>query len=68
MIALGKGEATENDSNGHSLMTYLPARQLQEKFITYANKNLTLLREVLKNSKYADQREVAATVIAYYNN
>jgi hypothetical protein len=68
MIAIEKGEASENDSNGHWLMTYLPARQLQEKFITYANKNLILLREVLKNSKYAEQREVAATVIAYYNN
>lgn len=68
MIAIQKGESTENDSNGHSIMTYLPAQQLQKKFITYANENLSLLKEVLKSSKHADQRQVAATVIAYYHD
>ncbi len=68
VIAIQKGESTENDSSGHSIMTYLPAQQLQKKFITYANENLSLLKEVLKSSKHADQRQVAATVIAYYHD
>ena len=68
IVAVKKGEATENDSSGHSLMNYLPARKLQEKFITYADKNLSLLREVLRLSKHAEQRQVAATVIAYYHD
>jgi hypothetical protein len=68
MVAIEKGEATENDSSGHSLMNYPPALRLQMKFITYADKNLSLLKEVLKFSKHAEQREVAATVIAYYND
>lgn len=68
MVAIEKGEATENDSSGHSLMTFPPARQLQEKFITYADQHLRLLKDVLKLSKHADQREVAAMVIAYYHD
>ena len=68
MVAIEKGEATENDSSGHSLMNYLPARKLQEKFINYADKNLGLLRETLKHSKHVEQRTVAATVIAYYHD
>jgi HEAT repeat protein len=68
LVAIEKGEATENDSSGHSLMNYLPARQLQEKFITYANQHVSLLRKVLRLSKHPDQREVASTVIAYYHD
>ena len=49
-------------------MNYLPARKLQEKFITYADRNLSLLKETLKHSKHAKQREVAATVIVYYHD
>lgn len=68
IVAIQHGEADEDDSNGHSLITYLPARKLQEKFIKYADANLNLLREVLKTSKYDEQRAVAATVIGYYHN
>ena len=68
MIAVEKGQATENDSNGHALMDYLPARELQEKFIIYANKNLSLLRDVLKNSNDYEQRAAAALIIAYYHD
>ena len=66
--AVEKGEATENDSSGHALMNYLPARRLEEKFITYADKNLSLLRDVLRHSKHAEHRQVAAAVIAYYHD
>ncbi len=67
-IAVEKGGASENDSSGHSLMNYLPARQLQEKFIIYANQNVALLRDVLKNSIHDEQRQVASAIIAYYHN
>jgi hypothetical protein len=67
-VAIEKGEATENDSSGHSLMTYKPARQLQLKFIIYADSNVSLLKEVLKHSKHTEQREVAAMVIGYFHD
>ena len=68
MIAVENGQASENDSNGHALMDYLPARDLQEKFIIYANKNLNLLKDVLKNSNDHEQRAAAASIIAYYQD
>ncbi len=68
LVAAQHGEAGDDGSNGHSLMDYLPARNLQEKFIKYAEANLNLLRNVLKDSKYDDQRAVSATVIAYYHD
>jgi len=67
-IAVQKGEASEDRSSGHSLFGYSPARKLQEEFIPYANNNLSLLQDVLKTSRYIEQREVAATVIAYYHD
>lgn len=68
VVAIQHGEADDDYTNGHSLIAYLPVRKLQEKFIPYADANLNLLREVLKTSKYAEQRAIVATVIAYYHN
>lgn len=68
IIAVEKGQPSENNSSGHALMDYLPARQLQEKFIVYANRNLNLLRDVLRNSNDHEQREAAATIIAYHHD
>jgi len=65
-IELNKTE--EDNSNGHSMIVYEPGHSIQEQFITYANANLELLRNVLRNSKYPEQREVAAYVIAYHDN
>jgi hypothetical protein len=63
--AIEKGESGEDRSQGHSLMSYAPVRAVQEKFIDYADRYLKELKDVLKNSSYADQRAVAASVIAY---
>jgi hypothetical protein len=63
-------DAAENDSMGHALFHYPPARACQEKMIGYANDSvkLKLLRKVLRTSKYSDQRAIAAEVIAYASN
>ena len=63
-------DAAENDSMGHALFHYPPARVCQEKMIGYANDSvkLKLLKKVLRTSKYSDQRAIAAEVIAYAAN
>jgi hypothetical protein len=60
-----KGESGEDRSQGHSLMNYGPAKAIQEKFTGYAEKYSVLLKNVLKNSSDADQRAVAAQLLAY---
>ena len=66
--AIKSGEGTEDDTHGYALIKYQPARKEQTKFIEYARKNLTLLTNMLKNSKYAEQRAAAAMIIAYSEN
>jgi hypothetical protein len=63
--AIKSGLATEDDSFGYSLMNYPPARKEQNKFITFASRYFSLLSKVLKNSRYDEQREAAAQIIAY---
>lgn len=60
-----KGESGEDRSAGHSLMNYTPARAIQEKFIVYAEKYLSLLKNVLKNSSHNEQRAIAAQILSY---
>lgn len=66
--AVMKGEASEDDSHGHSLVANAEARALQEVFITYAAQNLNLLRAVLRGSADAKHRALAAEIIAYAPN
>jgi hypothetical protein len=63
--AVLKGEAGDDDSQGHSLIKYPEARAFQEVFITYAAKNLELLRTVLRESADAKDRALSAEIIAY---
>lgn len=65
MAGVRAGVAQENDSAGHSLAEYTPARIEQLIFIDYAATHLDLLRAVLRNSANAEQRALAAQVIAY---
>ena len=60
-----KGESGEDRSQGHSLMNYAPAKAIQEKFTGYAEKYSILLKNVLKNSSDAEQRAMAAQLLAY---
>jgi hypothetical protein len=66
--AVLKGEASEDDSQGHALIANAEARAFQEGFITYAAQNLNLLRAVLRGSADAKHRALAAEIIAYAPN
>ncbi|HEY0674424.1 MAG TPA: HEAT repeat domain-containing protein [Longimicrobiales bacterium] len=66
--AVLSGQAEEDDSLGHSLMRFPPAREAQQEFMTYALGNVTVLRDVLQNGSDAHQRALAAQVIAYAIN
>jgi len=67
MVAIQQDSASEDNSKGHSLMSYTPARKIQQDFVFYANKYLDEIREVLQHSKYQDERAVAAAIIAYHD-
>ena len=60
-----KGDAGEDRSKGYSLMTYPPARRIQEKFPGYAARYGTTLHRVVRFSKDSRQRALAVQVIAY---
>ena len=66
--AIQSGQAVEDDSQGYALLNYKPARNEQNKFITFANRDFTLLANVLKNSRYVEHRAAAAQIIAYSTN
>lgn len=68
IAAVQKGESAEDYINGYSLLTYPPARKEQMKFIVFANRYFPKLKKVLKYSRQAEQRAVAAQIIAYSNN
>ena len=66
--AVTQGQAEEDDSLGHSLLRYAPAREVQQRFINYAAGNVARLRIVLHESADAQHRAIAAQVIAYAFN
>jgi hypothetical protein len=65
MEAMQKRDFEEDDSQGYALNHYPAVHEVQERFITLASKNLSILRDVLHNSSDAGQRALAAQVIAY---
>ncbi len=66
--AMLSGQPEEDDSLGHSLMRYPPARAIQQEFASFALTSLPLLRSVLRESANAEHRALAAQVIAYALN
>jgi hypothetical protein len=66
--AIKNGQATEDDSNGYALATYMPIRKEQEKFPGFAHDDFPLLANVLKSSGNATERAAAAEIIAYSLN
>ncbi len=68
MDAVLKGKADEDNSQGHALMSDSVARAIQQRFLTFAARDLNLLRDVLRHSADAEQRALAAQVIAYAAN
>jgi hypothetical protein len=68
MRAVEKGDAGEDDSQGHALSQNPEARALEESFIIFAEQHLKLLRTVLRESADAQHRALAAEIIAYAPN
>jgi hypothetical protein len=66
--AAERGSTAEDLTHGHSLMADPDARELQQSFAAFAEKNVPLLRKVLRESGDADQRAVAAAIIGYAPN
>jgi hypothetical protein len=66
--AVLKGDAGEDDSQGHALFSNPKVRTLQGRYITLAAQDLERLRAVLRESSDAGQRALAAQIIAYHAN
>jgi len=63
--AVQRGDADEDRSRGHALAKDATMRAIQTRFISYARRNLSQLRLVLRTSSDAVQRAVAAQVLGY---
>ena len=63
--AVQRGDAAEDDSEGHALAHNSAMRAIQERFITYAARDLPELRRVLRESSEAGHRALAAQVLGY---
>jgi hypothetical protein len=63
--AVRKGDAGEDDSQGHSLAANPAVRSVQEQFLSYAAAHVKTLRHVLRNAADAEQRRMAACIIGY---
>ncbi|MBC6489441.1 HEAT repeat domain-containing protein [Flavihumibacter stibioxidans] len=66
--AIRKGQVEEDRSEGHAMMRYEPARQLQQIFLQHAEQFRPVLRYVLHNSGNASHRAIAAQVLGYASN
>lgn len=59
------GQTREDLSQGHPLSVNAAARGYQDKFTGMADTNLTILRQVLRESMDPEQRATAAYIIGY---
>jgi hypothetical protein len=66
--AVIKGDPGEDHSQGHMLSNDPATRAIQQRFITFAARDLKLLRDVLRNSAEMEHRALAAQIIAYAEN
>lgn len=64
-VAVRENKAAEDLTNGHSLMQYAPAREIQLQFPEMVDKDLPVIRDVLRNAADETQRAIAAYVIVY---
>jgi HEAT repeat protein len=66
--AVQRGDAAEDDSQGHALFHDPASRSVQERFVGYAARELKELRRVLRDSSDAEQRALAAEILGYVAN
>ena len=64
-LAVERGEAGEDRSQGHSLAHDRAMRAIQDRFLMYAKRDLPELRRVLRTSSNAAERALAAEVLGY---
>jgi len=64
--AIKTGNFTEDDDQGHALMHFPAARAAQEGFVQLASEHRQGLVQVLHESSDAEQRAIAAQVLAYF--
>lgn len=65
MAAVQRGDASEDDSQGHAFFHDPATRVVQERFVSYAARDRRPLRSVLRNSSDAEHRALAAQVLGY---
>jgi hypothetical protein len=63
--AMTRGDFAEDHSHGHALMHDPPARAAQERFVALAERHMSRLRDVLRQSSDSSQRALAAQVLGY---
>jgi hypothetical protein len=68
IAAVERGDAGEDRSQGHSLVHDPATRAIQERFVSFANRDRSNLRRVLRDSSDAKQRALAAQVLGYVTN
>jgi hypothetical protein len=60
-----QGKNEQDDSAGHAVMLYPPARAVQQILIDYAVSHVPETRVVLRDARDANHRAVAAQILAY---
>jgi hypothetical protein len=65
IAAVRAGDAMEDQSQGHALAHNPAMRAVQERFVAYADRDLSELRRVLRGSSDASHRALAAQVLGY---
>jgi hypothetical protein len=65
MLAVQRGDAAEDRSQGHALNHDAAMRAIQVRFVAYAKRDLLELRRVLRHSSDATERALAAQVLGY---
>jgi hypothetical protein len=63
--AVARGDTQEDHKDGHSISHAPELKRIQLQFVEYAQRYLPVLRTVLRESDDAEQRALAAQVIAY---
>lgn len=63
--AVVSGDAGEDDSSGYALSHNRGLRAIEERFVTFAHDDRSILRKVLHDSADANQRALAAQVLGY---
>ena len=61
-------DGKEDQSQGHSLLSYPPLRAIQNRFLIYAERDLEILLRVLHESADAEHRAASATVLGYVSD